>query len=130
MQQPVAFYARMSSTTTFHNLQTLVFSKVITNAGSGYNAHDGVFTAPLDGVYGFIWVARSRAAELHLLVNSDDIGSSHPSSNADESISGNVIVHINRGDLVFLRASAIGHVGGRVISDEHGASTFSGWLIR
>ncbi|XP_056003934.1 uncharacterized protein LOC125660939 [Ostrea edulis] len=127
--QPVAFYARMASTTPLqHDHQTLIFSKVITNSGD--NGRDGVFTAPLDGVYGFIWVTRSHAAEFHLMVNNDKIGSSRSSADSDGSISGNVIAHVNKDDMVFLRASTIGHVTGRVISDEHGASTFSGWIIR
>ena len=52
--QEVAFYAYMSKPVDNPGKQhTLIFDVTKTNAGNGYDALSGVFTAPLDGIYVF-----------------------------------------------------------------------------
>ncbi|XP_052232733.1 complement C1q-like protein 4 isoform X1 [Dreissena polymorpha] len=54
--------------------QTIVFDQVYTNTGNSYKRTTGIFTAPMDGVYGFhlsVMVLDSNALYLNLVKNGE-----------------------------------------------------------
>ncbi|VDI61421.1 Hypothetical predicted protein [Mytilus galloprovincialis] len=51
--ESIAFSATRTTDITLSSLQTLLFDKVYLNEGGGYNAHTGLFTAPVNGIYYF-----------------------------------------------------------------------------
>ncbi|XP_061188068.1 uncharacterized protein LOC133196154 [Saccostrea echinata] len=130
----IAFYAQMSSAEVSPGVHhTLIFDKVRTNVGNGYNGVTGVFTAPQEGIYAFIWVIRMSDAEhsTELMINNDIFGVTflRAKNGDDGSVSGTAIAHVARGDVVFVRIHSTYAGDGNVHSNLHGKPTFSGWLL-
>ncbi|CAG2202143.1 unnamed protein product [Mytilus edulis] len=74
----VAFYAYMSKDESQPGKNhILVFDDVKTNVGLAYNKHNGMFTAPANGVYVFIWTVvcgRHNFNFSQLVINSNPFG--------------------------------------------------------
>ena len=49
----IVFSANIVTTLAPSSGQTLVFSSVLSNIGSGYDSSSGIFTAPVNGTYSF-----------------------------------------------------------------------------
>jgi hypothetical protein len=132
--QPVAFYAYMS-----RNLQnpsghhTLIFDVTKTNEGNGYHANLGVFIAPKSGTYFFSWTIYLYHSSYHsteLVVNRQVHGAIYAHTGADEtdSVTGNVVLHLNGHDEVFIRTKDNFNFG-MISSDAHSRTSFAGFLI-
>ena len=133
----VAFFALMSrSEPTPGQHHTMVFDTEVTNVGSAYNKHDGVFTAPTNVIYVFNWNLYSSYhgdVVSELMVNSNSKGDRRSDSttvNEDHSSSGCVVVALNHGDIVFIRTHLMSQQNGQIISKPGTyESSFSGWLL-
>lgn len=123
--------ASEKSPSTHH---TLVFDVAKTNVGNGYNHFTGVFTAPRDGIYVFVWVIRMHVAEhsTELMIDSDVYGATflRAKSNDDGSVSGTVVAEVSSGQSVYVRIHSTYAGDGDVLSNVHGQPSFSGWLLR
>lgn len=115
--------------------QVLIFDSVLTNLGSAYNRHNGMFTAPSSGYYvltlttacsthGYIYtqiVKNSEVVGVHE-TNSESVGDMHLTT-------GIVVVNANQGDVIYIRSHSEEDSKGSVISDVFRRSSFSGWRI-
>ncbi|XP_034566187.1 complement C1q tumor necrosis factor-related protein 3-like [Notolabrus celidotus] len=109
---------------------TLVFRRVISNMGNGYNVGTGVFTAPVAGNYYFYishHAGGEHRASLTLIKNNELIVQTYDhASTADTADNGSnaAVLQLVRGDRVYVRLGANTHVwGGSLIT------TFSGFLL-
>jgi hypothetical protein len=115
---------------------TIVFNTVITNVAGAYNRHDGVFTAPTNGIYAFIWnlyTSQHGSIVSQLMINSAPKGgrrSDSGRSDEDHSSSGTVVVQLNQGDVVYVRTHPSAPIAGFIMStSDTYQSSFSGWLL-
>ncbi|XP_062592276.1 cerebellin-3-like [Saccostrea cucullata] len=132
----VAFYAYLSSTEPSPSVHhTIIFDYVKTNTGEAYNRHNGMFTAPADGVYVFSWSTYSQqhgAIYTEMVVNSAVIGSALSDSNSVNIVAaatGNVVVEISRNDVVYIRTNSVNHGAGDILSFARYRTSFTGWKL-
>ncbi|XP_063399483.1 complement C1q-like protein 4 [Mytilus trossulus] len=129
----IAFYAFMSKPIMSPGIgHRLVFDVVKTNQGGGYNSHTGVFVCPRTGTYVFAWVVRLGSAyqSFELMVNNSVYGSTYLyNSKTRASVTGTVVAHVTEGESVYIRMHSSHKGTGVLNSNEHGRTTFSGWLL-
>ncbi|XP_034565808.1 complement C1q-like protein 2 [Notolabrus celidotus] len=110
--------------------RTLVFRRVLSNLGNGYNSETGVFTAPVAGTYYFFMshhAGGQHIVSLTLIRNSDAIVQTYDhASTADTADNGSnaAVLQLQQGDLVYVRLDANTHVWGNDL-----VTTFSGFLL-
>lgn len=103
----VAFSVGLSRTMHIANAETVTFDKVFSNLASAYSEHTGIFKCPQSGMYVFhlhaydmntdkaMWLELKKNNELLVSISGYD---SHATA-------GNtVLVHLNRGDTVYVKA--------------------------
>ncbi|KAL4221778.1 hypothetical protein ACF0H5_020032 [Mactra antiquata] len=99
--------------------QTIVFNKPIYNKGNYYDNSTGVFTAPLDGVYLFIYFIgnrHDREVDAQLMLNGlkQNEAVAEGVSNAHDTQGGNsAILQLTVNDKVWLATSIGDHVEGQ-----------------
>ena len=132
----VAFFAQMSSKIPASEAtgdHIIVFDVVKTNAGNGYHPSTGVFMVPESGIYVFSWSFSYSDRHYHsiqLMVNNNMESVFHLHTDDGDWLSGTgvAVLHVNKGDDVFVRISALRHYGD-IHSDNFERSTFTGWKL-
>ena len=136
----VAFYGYMSQSSS-PNLpphHPIVYDLVLTNKGNGYNNGDGIFIAPVTGVYVFhfsvcvVSGSESPWASLELTRNGNAIGSTFEESKSSgyggyHCSSTLVVSDVDVGDHIFIRTQE--STRGPMYSGARGRTSFSGWLL-
>ncbi|CAC5380269.1 C1QL [Mytilus coruscus] len=131
----IAFYAYMSKSELNPGAHhTLIYDVTKTNAGHGYKEATGIFTAPTEGIYVFIWVTRiwTDAHSTKLMINTDIYGATFIRASVanDNSVSGTVVAYVRKGDSIFMRTHSIFAGNGNIESNYLGPTSFSGWLLQ
>lgn len=134
-----AFYAQLSQTehvpSTHH---TLIFDTVKTNQNGAYSKFSGIFTAPVSGVYCFMYTTRvichssTVRSSFEIVRNNDVEGSIYTSDDgclSQVTMTGSAVVHVNQGDEVYIRTHGTYTGNFNILSDTNGKSSFAGWLI-
>ncbi|KAK3083682.1 hypothetical protein FSP39_001434 [Pinctada imbricata] len=118
-----------------------VFDHVECNYGGAYSNISGIFTAPKSGIFAFLWTIMAEGTndgtgqnygevDTELVVNSEVRRRAHADTEVlydDGQATGFVIVHLNQGDLVFIRSQSVPQ--GNLQVNYRGGWTFSGWQI-
>lgn len=127
----VGFTASMTTSDTSTTSRRLVFPKVIINEGHGYNPSDGVFTAPVGGLFVFYSSLGSYGTEAYvcdMVLNGNVKVRLYTNANSNtpyQSASNMAVVRLQEGDRIWMKMAT----GNRIYSDSSSISTFTGYLI-
>nr|XP_046268098.1 cingulin-like isoform X3 [Scatophagus argus] len=129
----VAFSAGLTdsgSVGPFDEETTLIFSKMITNVGQAYNQTAGVFTAPVRGLYFFIFTVADYLKGymgLYLYWNNQPIifNLELNDHGGYASMSNGVVLRLEEGDVIRLSLPA----SYRLYDDSRNFTIFSGFLL-
>ncbi|GFS01955.1 complement C1q-like protein 2 [Elysia marginata] len=108
----------------------VTFDRIFLNEGSGYDPATGIFTAPYDGTYNFLYHALAEldgVLYLDLYKNQEYISSAYAHVTSDYGSASNaVVVTLKRGDQVYIT----GHGSSVLYGDPWEVyCTFSGYLM-
>nr|XP_057937040.1 complement C1q tumor necrosis factor-related protein 3-like [Doryrhamphus excisus] len=129
----VAFSAALVSTTDwthvgpFNTDTTLVFKRVVTNVGNGYDVNTGIFTAPVKGIYFIIFTAsvgNSGAMNAAVLKNGVNMFAVYDTRGTHGSATNGMTLELEAGDKLWVTLWV-----NKSTFDQSRLSTFSGFLI-
>ncbi|XP_053716045.1 cerebellin 11 [Synchiropus splendidus] len=110
--------------------KTLIFKRVLTNTGEGYDVDTGVFTAPVEGLYYFSFSTYGYNTHLVgaiLMKNNERQTSTYESASMDgsDSSTNSAVLHLAAGDRVYVELWD----NARVFDNLNAHTTFAGFLI-
>ncbi|XP_061193789.1 cerebellin-3-like [Saccostrea echinata] len=123
-EEQIAFHTH-SGDSMKGNGDLLIFDKILTNVGQGYNSTSGIFTCPSDGLYILLWSQQSRNhnqyTATYLFVRGQPVRKLR--SRLGNLASDFVMIQLQTGDSVYVcsdyRSDSIGS-----------SSQFSGWAYK
>ena len=127
------FYATLSSATTLNTYSVIKFDKIVINNGNHYHPTDGVFVAPISGVYMFAWntlTHNSKALFTELRVESKVKGAVASNAVGGQYIPGSasLLCHVKKGEHVSVQTSHA--TDANYIYDWNCSMSFMGFLLQ
>lgn len=121
--------SELQHTGPFDDRRTLVYQKVFTNTGNAFNSNNGIFTAPIKGVYFFRFYAQSHTGNQMAvsLYKNDQLQCSVFSLKAESNANGSngVVLTLESGDEVYTQLWE----NSWVYDDKGSYTSFSGFLL-
>lgn len=133
ISKKVAFSTTFIQGFTSRDRQTLVFPHILSNVGGGYNNQDGVFTAPVDGVYVFFCkiTQESNSHDLYFEITLNGSAKTRNivygrSDKTHRTASNLSVLQLIRGDRVWIKM----FIGGMHFNwGDGGDNSFSGFML-
>nr|AZS54114.1 sialic acid binding lectin 8 [Ruditapes philippinarum] len=131
----VAFSAGLTHNVNISHAENVVYDKVFTNIGGGYDNNTGIFNVPTSGIYVFQFHTLSRqdkSSWLELYHNAYYIASIYGHTVNDFASGGNsVVLKLTKGDQVYVKAVDKSYgVDTNIYGRQNEIySTFSGYMI-
>jgi hypothetical protein len=127
------FYARLSATKTLNTYSVIKFDKIVINNGNHYHPTDGVFVAPISGVYMFAWNTLTYSGDsLHtkLRVESEVKGTVGSSAASGQYMPGSasLLCHVKKGEHVWVQTSD--GTTTNYLHDWNDSTSFMGFLLQ
>ena len=126
------FYARLSATRTLNTYSVIKFDKIMINNGNHYHPTDGVFVAPISGVYMFSWntlTFNNKGLYTELRVENEVKGAvaSNAASGFYTPGSTSLLCHVKKGEHVWVQTSS--GTSTNYLHDWNDSTSFMGfWL--
>lgn len=133
ISKKVAFSATYPQGFTSRSGQPIVFPHILSNVGGGYNNQNGIFTAPVDGVYVFFckitqafnnndfyyqFILNGSVKTVYLLFGRTD--------DPNRTSSSLIVLQLSRGDRVWIKMRQGGLHWGQT---DGGDQSFSGFML-
>ncbi|KAL3832057.1 hypothetical protein ACJMK2_023736 [Sinanodonta woodiana] len=103
----IAFLARQTNTEfPFVLGQTVIFDNLYSNLGNAYNPHNGIFRAPVAGLYIVLFTVASdgvQTPDIEIVIDGSVLCRAVVTTQIYTGSSCNAIVHLNAGDNVWAR---------------------------
>ena len=127
------FYARLSSATTLNKSLIIKFDKIMINNGNHYHPADGVFVAPISGVYMFSWntiTYNNKGLHTELRVESEVKGSVGSYAGTNQYIPGSasLLCHVRKREHVWVQTSD--GTTDNYMHDWRDSTSFMGFLLQ
>ena len=128
----IAFSTLMNSNIVDpHDNKIFMFDNIIVNSGNAYNKNNGMFTAPVKGIYAFfatVLTFSGKSLESQIVRNGRMLCNIYSGDNTfDGSGSNMAITHLEVGDAVWVKIHDIYHDTGVTVDGPF--TTFSGFLL-
>ncbi|CAC5359109.1 unnamed protein product [Mytilus coruscus] len=106
----VMFFVRLSSATTLNKNSIVKFDHVITDTGNNFNPGDGIFVAPVSGIYLFSWTTlayTSKYVDTELRVDNVIVASSYGyiGTSSNIPVTKVILCQVKKGDHVWIQTS-------------------------